>query len=1383
LSCSNTQAISIQYLGKSYGLYNSSINKLHIDNDGILWVATEEEVYWYLGDKLLPVKTHSRVFEDRVNNVSSIYSDEDDGIWFYNNIGGIYRFDKLSWSAQEFRIKERKYDSSALTGTAFLQADSGKIWVGTNQGIFSASLKDRELIEHKIEGVNSSNRVSIYTIMQLSTGRILLGTSAGLFGLDESDDRFVPLLKNSFSKHTIFLMRENEYLWVLTKETLFRVNKDTWEVFSQITIKDGIFNDFHLEENGNVWTSNLRGIQCTDSDGNVIKEFKHRRSGTGSISNLTSQIRKIGSDLWFVLRGSIAKYNYQKQDLEFIDFAPSMRTGSIGHSDAQNELVIDFSGNAWIASTDSLVKISNHPPKFKPISYDATTIGGLSSSFTRALLKDNENKLWIGSQDKGISMYDKISGKWKYYQHNIGDTNSLSHNHVRAMVKDKKGTLYIGTEGGGLNLFNTITNSWKEFKRDPLSDQIFSLYLQNEDTLWVGHGGGLSRFNILTQEFDLNENFDAIQGAPIVRAIVGDEHGNLWVGTHPAQHAPSLANSSSGGLFKFNVNDRDWQRFAHDLNDPNSLANNYVFSIAIDNAKDIWVGTWGGGLNLLKSGTNEFVRYTKSSGLLNNTVFAIAVDKKESLWISSTLGFTRFQPCHRKEFIENFDCSPLVKTYELSKEQFNIEFDSESFFSSEDGILYFGGKGGLVSFRPDTIEIGNPHKPENTFIVQLNIAGEQIYPHSEGILSRWIKASEVLTLSHYQRPIMLAIANNELTDPTRNRFKYRINKEPWIFLPLEQRTINFETMRLGTSTIEVQSSNSSGLWSRKSAKLDIEVLAPWYLTFWFKLTTIIALILILAAFILVYKRRKDLNEQRLNSLVELKTAELKESHDELSNALESKQYFFEAISHEIKTPVTLILNTLEILDNSSSKSIDKRHLELLKTNANNLHSQFSQLLALSAKTKLKSTSSLISLRDFVKELVNEFQSLAIRYKTEINVISGTEVMLIMDLHMLRVILSNLLSNAIKYSHPNTDVVISWQLKGFKLDFSISNTTDPLEPSSIRSMFHKFKRLPQHYTIPGSGIGLHVVQQYLNSIDASIKAYQDNEQILWFTICLPEELIFNRLNQKHPLTKLARNNAKNAKQNFRPKLLIVEDNEDMGAFLFALLEEDFDITIKANGTEALECLEVYTPDIIISDILMPKLNGFELCEKIRGLKPPTNSIPIIMLTGKSDLDSHKEGFIAGANDYIVKPFSGSILKAKVKSFLKIIPSLPKEVSEYALKHELKIIDHSKDERFANRFKEILKNNLEDSTLNVKKLANLLSMDERTLRRKTSLVFGEQPKILIRNYRLTCAYQMLAGPKPISTIAMECGFKTTNHFSKSFKARYGTSAKNVRAEKVL
>ena len=1097
---------------------------------------------------------------------------------------------------------------------------------------------------------------------------------------------------------------------------------------------------------------------------------------------MTTSICKVDGKLYFVLLGALASYDHEFESFDYYEFDPAIQGGASAHNWAYKYFKADSSNNLWIADSTGITKVSFNRPSFKYYLFQSSTDKGLNSNLSRAILKDSKNRLWIGSQDKGLSRYEPKLHQWQYFSSNSNDEKSISYNHVRALVEDSEQTIWAGTDGGGLNSYSPIQDTWVSHRVGEVNQEIFALYLEDNQNLWVGHGKGFSKFDKNTREYKKHIELSAGPNPPMVRAIDQDSMGNLWLGTQPS---PQLIGPSLGGLYRYQEKRNRWERFGHDSNDPNSLSNDHVFAVKVDRQQDVWVGSWGGGLSLLHRGASTFTNYTKDNGLLSNIIYAIIEDNDGVLWLSSPKGITRFEPCHRYQSSLSYQCTPEVRTYLLSDLHSQIELDSESFHFDGKSV-FFGGKKGIVSFNPKNQFESNQFRPSKTFIVSLLVNGELIKPSSNGMLEQWVNYTREIVLDNDQTTVALELANNEYTAPQKNRFRFRLNQKKWNYLAPGKRQITFGKLPSGRTQLEIQSSNDTGLWTEQVRELNIIVLPPWYLSHIFILLASLLTIALVAATIIYRKIIQERKEKLLDALVKKKTRELNKSHNRISLLLENKQRIFETVSHEIKTPITLIFNSLEMLSRSQQKALDNTEVDRIRSYAKQLLFRFEQLLSINNEQFDKEPKSLVSIKTLIDELVSEQFPRAQIKRLKFKANASQDVLMFFDSDMLRIVFSNLLSNAIKYAVDNSEVSILWEFDGDCLQVEFTNKCKGLRDVDIEKIFERHTRLNQHQHMSGNGLGLSIVKSILTQYGATISAKCRSEDEITFTIRFPEKIVFSTggenedredTHEDREDTHVVGKSLFNSLE-LKPRILIVEDNDEMRDFMGVLLSDKFDVSYAKDGDEGLSKFQVVNPDLVITDVMMPGKNGFELCESIRKLPRSGALVPIILVTAKSDWQSQELGYTSGANDYIEKPFNGLLLRMKIANLLKIVPEIPKDFTDFALKNEVKVVNEAVDSRFIERFKSMLKSNYSKTSFNIKSMAKKLSMDERTLRRKTKQNFDEQPNVLLRNYRLACAFQMLKTDKKISTVALECGFMSTSNFSKCFKEKYGLSAKDVR-----
>lgn len=1380
------QGPAISFYGKGVGLTHSVVNTIHTDDDGIMWVGTEEEVNWFTGNQIeafRPLTSKSAP----IFNVSKIYSDLSGGVWFFNTAGGIHRFNKRSWSFDRFQSLDDSITHSIMTGVSIHLFSETEVIVGTEQGVFKFDIDSRKISSIPINATIGGQTIIIDTFIEDSDGRLIAGSNRGIFVFNEKQNAFVRPF-NSFIDGLQIIPTANQtpHLFIAVNahlETFSLIKVDIENNNFEVIFESNYpISDYHLDSNKKIWISTYQGTLLVDENGAVIRRYLQSPMESSSPHNHALTIRSIKNQIWVLMTGSIGKYNPLIDDFKYYDIKNYSDSFELSYGEAKANLLVDSSDNIWFANNKGLVQVSEHKPNLTVFSFKNQTVTtGKTNLRYRAVLLDSTGKLWLGTQDSGLSMYDPETQVWSFYQNNGKGT--VSRNQIRALIESEDGRIIVGTIGGGIDVYDRQTDTWQNFI-DANADRsgrnhVFAFASAGNNKVWVGHGRGISVLNLNDNSLEPISNLSHdTEFVPMVRdiATLGDD---LWLATHPPSYNPLGGTASfGGGLYRFNVKTGVWKRFSKNPKQTNSLSNDYVFSVESDSKGNIWAGTWGGGLNLYRSATQDFTHYTVENGLLSNVIYSVIVDDDDDVWASSPNGMTYFRPCLTPIQKSSQSCSSEVKTFTDTNEYHDIEFDSESFYYRKGGNIFFGGTNGIVSFAPSIKNWKNTAIPQNVILKRLQINGEDYFPEVSSTHQGWVNYTENISLNHEQHPISLELASNEMTSPTKNLYRYALNSGDWAYLPKGQSRLSFGALPPGKTELRMQTSNGSEQWSGTRV-LTINVIPPWYKSLLFKVMAVMIFFIGLLIFLSLKKLRSERIQKQLNALVKVKTKELEGSHRKISELLESKQKMFETVTHELKTPLTLIVNSLQTFESQNQPNFQQA--SKVRENIVNLNIQIERLLSLAKNEAPVEPNSLIRLKNTVRLLVEDMRPLAENRHLSFDIECGPDVQVYFDEDMFRIVINNLLSNAVKYADNRTVIKINWTWDGNKFCLNVRNQCSSIKNEELQTIFEKYTRLSGHTNTPGSGLGLSVVRDILEKHNASIEALLDPLQLVCMKIKIPAKyvLAIDGGKQNSALVHMTDTNALDSLQ-IKPRILVVEDNLKIQQLICGILQDDFDVAIEQNGIGAMAYLNSVTPDLILLDIVMPNMGGIEFCKEIRGLPKPNCDVPIIVVSGKNDWRLKERAFEAGVLDFIEKPFNAMLLKNKVSNLLKLMPEVPKDISDYALKHDIRVGKNKIDQRFVERFKKCLKLHFSKPDLNVKRLARHLSMDERTLRRKCNQCFDEQPKVLLNNYRLTCAHQMLKTDKKISVVAIECGFKTANNFTKCFQNRYGITPREAKRQ---
>jgi signal transduction histidine kinase/ligand-binding sensor domain-containing protein/DNA-binding response OmpR family regulator len=1338
-----------------------------------------------------------------------MHQDKRGFIWFGTG-GGLYKYDGYN-----FKMYQHNPDDLTSIGNNTVQCivedSSGNLWMGTlGGGLNKFDINSEKFTRYLYDSNDSTslNNNNVHSLLIDHLGILWVGTYAG--GLNkvnanfenESDLVFIHYLSDSKSSVSLAGNQVNSLcedrfgnIWIGTDNGLSKYNRETDNFINfrhDSNDPNSLSNNeilclFKAKED-NIWIgTNSGGLNkiVTDNGHEARPTFIHFKNNPDDPESINDNtIMTINEDdfgfLWIgTLSGGLNLYNKSKNKFSSYEYNPADPTSISG--DIIYSIFKDNSGIIWIGPYNGLAlnKFDRLKEQFNPYSYYLSKPPAQQISNVYQIYEDSFNCLWLASYS-GLHKFDRNKNIYTNYRHELGNPMTLSNDKTHSICEDQYGLLWIGTHGGGVSVFDRATETFKNFKNDPADpgslsqDIILDIHEDRYGTIWIcTYGGGLNKYNRENNTFS-HYTYDPSDPTTLndnrPRFIYEDRLGNFWIGTW------------SGGLNKFDREKNHFIHFVHDPNDLESISNNFIYTIYEDYSGNLWIGT-DGGLNKFDRGKNVFKRYLTYAGIPNEAIYGILEDDKGNLWISTNYGLNKFDPV-----TENF------RNYDAADGLQNHEYSPHSYFKTRTGELIFGGTYGFNIFHPDSLK-DNSHVPP-VVITDFQIFNESVpigfYEKRErAILSNSITETDELELTHEEKIFSIEFAALDFHAPEKNKYAYKMEgfEENWNYTDANRRFVTYTNLDPGDYTFRVKASNNHGLWNEAGASLKIIILPPWWATMWAYLTYVL---LIIATIYFVW--RTQLKREKIKHEYEMSKFEAEKMHE----VDEMKNRFFTNISHEFRTPLTLIFGPAKDVIENTKESDTKHSVSIIKRNASKLYALVNQLLDLSkleaGKMKLEATEQ--NIIPLLKGYVLSFSSLAERKKITLKFNSAEDNLnVFVDEEKLEKIVSNLLSNAFKFTPEGGTIECTVNKLDSYTEIRVEDNGIGIAKERLDKIFDRFYQVDGSHTREGegTGIGLSLTKELVELHKGRIEVESEYGKGTTFKILLPlgnahlkpEEIVERETTEKKNIAEtefelIAEREKVKEKSEIdliidtqKPLLLIVEDNSDVRKYITSHLEKEYRILEASNGEEGLKEAFGHIPDLIISDVMMPKMDGFELCEKIK-TDERTSHIPIILLTAKATDKDKISGYETGADDYIMKPFDSNVLKVRIKNLIDQRRKLRDQFRKEGLVEiEAKNIT-SIDKKFLKNIILAINKHLSDTSFGVETLANETSMSRRNLVRKLTALTGESPGDLIRRARLTQAAKLInQNFGNISEIALEVGFSNPAYFSKCFSEQFGLS----------
>lgn len=1319
------------------------------------------------------------------NTVNSIIQDRRGIIWA-GTLGGLNKFD-----GYEFVVYDHdESDSTSLSHNRInivFEDSKGNLWVGTDYGLnlFNPLTENFRLFRNA-----QRNRYSVYSIKEDRNGTIWVGADQGLKSVDRKNFTLIDadLQITGYKKRVqcISVSKEGN-LWVGLTNGVKVFNPFTRKVISKPGPIQGLKSDWiqsikHLP-NGDVWI-------CTDTHGlyRYIKtenRLLNYNESNGLKSNaIRDMIATDPNTIWIGTKMGLSILDVATQKIRNYDYSPTINpANSLSHSSVRC-IMQDRSGNVWMGTYSGGINLVYNFNKI--FSYKGHRIGdnnNLANKEVNGIVSDDGINIWIATDGGGINNWNRATGKVEVFKYNGG---SPLLNHVKDVApSDDKNKLWVGTTAG-IVIFDKRTKTFTEFKKEQERLQIEFAhdyrFLNSSMGLWVGTN---YRGLLLIKDNQIARFYNYDSGVLLsnnISALLTDSKNNLWIG-----HLYS-------GLNYLNVKTGKVSGYTFLKTDSNSLSNNAVSCLFMDSKKRLWVGTAGGGLNYYDSNKQKFYRIDQQHGLANN-IQSIQEDDTGALWVATNNGISELV-IKKNEFPVKRENISIIN-YTVQDGLQSNQFSKGASYKAPNGELYFGGINGLTHFFPDKITL-NKERP-NIVLTSFNILNQKENNAEHAALNKPIDYLKEITLNYDETYFTIKYAALNYIYPERNTYAYKLEglaNDIWHYVA-DQRTAIYTGLEPGTYHFKVKAANNSGIWGYERS-LKIIVLPPW----WRTTTAYVAYLLIIIALLYWFNHYSKYTERLKNRL-----AYEADSYRREQELTQKKLSFFINISHEIKTPITMIMGPLQkLLTMHEENPKTAKYLTLMNRSGQRLLNLVDQLLDFrkldADNIHLKAAEG--NLIRFTREIVIVFSNLAKAKDIDIQFVSNTEELSVWyDRDKLEKILYNLISNAIKYTPAfgNVKVEVSKKLsdEGDLAVISVIDNGSGISADRLENIFQPF----QHYdslqnNVSGTGVGLafakELIELHHGKIEVeSVPAENAKHGYTCFSVSIPmgnsylDTAEIDESYLKPEEISSYRSYHQNQRESFKERksaisaynnneqfsMLLVEDNPDVLNFLTESFNDDFNVIGSTNGQQGLsEALKVL-PDIIISDVMMPEMNGIEFCSKVKS-DILTSHIPVILLTARSPLIFKLEGLETGADEYITKPFNFDLLEVKVWNLLENRQKMKLRYQKEITLQPTNASISTFDDKFIEKVMKYIEDNMAEELLNVEELSQHVGMSRGNLYKKLKALTSKSPVEFIRYVRLSRAAQLLKQQKIyINEVAYMVGFQDVTYFRKCFKEEFGVT----------
>jgi len=1313
------------------------------------------------------------------NSINAILKDRWGYMWFATE-DGLNRFDGISFTVYNHNV----LDSNSI-GTNQIQTiyedPRGNVWVGTNRTL---SLYDRQ--KDCFHNYNIANGTAIRSICSDNTGHLWIGSYAGLIQYDPvsrhtkyyTTDSLKPghLLSNTV---TCVFRDSKQRLWVggNTGLYLYQPATDNFKRFSNVatdpsSISDNVVKAIVEDKNGHLWFgTNDGGLDLLQDNGAGFQRFKNDKTDIATLSS--NRIYSVVPDglgkLWIGTEDGLDIFDISTKKVQRVTGNNRNKYSLKGKS--VRCIFIDTHGIYWAGSYQGGVnKYDSNLAFFNLVQSNPFDLQGLSSPKVTSFAEGDNGDMYVGTDGGGLNLFHRKTGLFEHLR--LADNNK--NNELAILALERLGNeLWVGTFQQGIYILDTRNNQVRHITKgdgmhDIPSNDIFCFKKDSNGSMWIGSNGkGICRYDPQSGVFQrfgpvmIDGSISKLLSDGFIRAIEDDGSGNIWIGTVGA------------GLAMYNPGQNTCRIF----NRANTrLPLDEVITLHIDGKATVWAGTPSGGLCKLDYLHKQFTAYSEQQGLANAVVYKVLEDSTGKIWISTNKGISCFDP--QKAVFKNYNAHNGLQP---------SSFYLGSGFRASSGELFFGGLEGFNYFFPGGLQ-DNKNVPVIVF-TDLKIGGSSVMPGKDAAIKEHISIANEIRLD-YRQNFSLDFTALDYTTPREDKYMYKLDgfDKSWNQLG-SSRSAVFTNLYPGHYTLEVRAKNANSGWTTPAATIDIYVKPPFWMT-GYAYTFYVLLVLVILWYIRYrgirkLKNRFALEQERMmmRQILEQERLEAERLHefDQL------KIRFLTNLSHEFRTPISLIMGPIDQLQEKEGNPDKQGQLKMVKRNARRLLNLVNQLLDFRKleEQELKLNSTEGDFVAFVKEAAESFRDLAERRHIHFSCASTlAHYYTLFDKDKIERVLFNLLSNAFKFT--GKDGTVSLEIKqdteSNELVIMITDTGIGMKEEEQKKIFDRFFQGNTHASVmnQGSGIGLSITQEFIHLHGGTITVESEPEKGSVFTIHLPLKPVAV-LAPASPADRVDKALVSEMEVNQQPltpgpdmlTVLLVEDNDDFRYYLKDNLKAYYKILEAADGKEGWLRVLSGHPDVIVSDISMPHMDGIELSKKIK-LDKRTNHIPIILLTALTGDAYQLKGLETGASDYLTKPFSFEILNIKIRNLVAQNLRL-KETYSRRLSIETPIEEvQSEDEKLLLKVTQYIEENLENINLSVEDLCKYTYMSHTSLYRKIVDLTGEAPVEFIRSVRLNRAAELLEkGNMKISEIGYAVGFTTPAYFTRTFKAKFNLS----------
>ncbi len=1347
-----------------HGLSNNTINAIVQDKYGFIWIGTKEGLNRFDGKEF---KVYKNIYKEEhtsgVNQIIALAFDLDDNLWVSCKENGVYKYEIEQNRFTKIDLDKYKFPTTYIRT---ITCDSqGNIWLGSNNSMFA-----------KFEKTSQS-------------------WSTASLAENDTAEHIIPILK----------MREDVDgdIWLATSNGTYVVDSKSLNYQRiEVPLQDNWLNDILVSSDGNTYFFSTKSfVRCNKSGHFESKEILFL---TPKKHFIPESILEVGGNT-ILISSNLGLFEIKKDELNFEDDSPLEMEVKDNLNFPIKMLYLDSFENIWVGGWHNGITFFNSTYLFNSFHfYKPEVVGEDPQNSVIRTMSSLGDDIWMGTDWNGIYSLNLKTGATKHFLNNKDDPNSIAANIIKCMYKPSEEELWIGSYG--LVKYNARNQKFKYYRIDANSSRdigVVDIVPFEKNKLLLATGGYLAIFDMKLEKVVNKIYLPQFTGRFIV-CMEKQNDNSYWIGT-------------DYGIYLYEKNKNQFRTYRNNKDDQTSLSHNFVQCFRTDSKGRLWIGT-ASGLNVYNPISDNFLTLDKSMGLPSNSVLSMEEDEDGNLWCSTNKGIFRINLAKISFSKEAIKEIPMyIDNFNTNHGLQNSQFYPRSVNKLEDGTLLFGAMNGINYFQPS--QVNKKEQGLHLAFSDFKVLNESLEVQPEGeesILKQDINSTKKIVLDHDQSFVSVDYLAFNYQFPESVLYAYRLLglEDDWQYVGNKTHA-DFNYLPPGKYTFQVKATLENKNWETDPIEISIEIMPPWYATIAFRLIYIVAIFVAIYLFIMIRTSTLRKHQKHLEAVVKSRTEELegkneklKEQAEHLENknkeiiaiteklhqADQMKLRFFTDISHELKTPLTLILGPLQSL--LSSKDLDLnavKKLNAIKKNASRLLSLLNQIMEF---RKIESNMVELQLEkgDVVacaKAVYDSFYEESLKKNISFEFESDQKVIGTFDQDKIEKILFNLLSNAFKFTKEHESITLKIVFiesmaasEEDKVVMVVEDTGIGIPEDELAQVFERFytkNETKETGAIIGSGIGLALVKKLTEILNGTIKVESKLGEGTRFTVTIPLAVQGKRFSQNVLVNGYGDVNLDDTQvepkieiTNKGAKILVVEDDEDLLEFLENELSEHFNVVSATNGSEGIDKATTELPDLVISDVMMPVLDGISMCDQLKqGWQ--TGHIPVVLLTARGKLNEKIIGLETGADAYIQKPFDLKYLLKYVDNILNNRKSLLQKFQQFEFDPGLVYVN-SADNEFVHEIFEKINENISNNMFSVDTLADEMNMSRSKLYKKVLKITGNTIGALIREARLKRSAELLkSGRYNISEVATMVGFNDRPQFARSFKNFFGVNPK--------